>query len=126
MRKIKFRAKLRGNLTARKWVYGSLLNVQEPQIVYGDNVNNFSWITPETVGQFTGLTDIEGKEIYEGDIAEDENSIRRIIQYYDGCFKFHSEPLSNYLVDRFNTVRKLSLKVIGNIHDNPELVGESI
>ena len=119
MRTIKFRGR---KINSSEWVYGSLLNCQDPEIRWSDEVNGFAYVDHETVGQFTGLTDIEGKEIYEGDIAEDENSIRRIIQYYDGCFKFHSEPLSNYLIDKFNPVRKLSLKVIGNIHDNPELI----
>ena len=83
-------------------------------------------VDPSTVGQYTGLTDKNGKRIFEGDIVvgrdyTDEDGYG-VVEWYDGAFEvgngewcgtFHE----NYYGKEF--------EVIGNIHDNPELLKEA-
>ena len=72
-------------------------------------------VIPETVAQFTGLKDIEGKEIYEGDIILGYNN-PHVVTFADGAF---------YLTYKNSSVRLSrtceALKIIGNIFENPEL-----
>lgn len=115
MREIKFRGK---RLDNGEWVYGDL-HIRTPfphihsEIDYG-KVD----IDPHTVGQFTGLHDKNGKEIYEGDIVRYDMGGECEVSYcigggfagFDLSPAFHNE---HQLTD---------VEVIGNIHDNPELL----
>ena len=74
-------------------------------------------VKPETVGQFTGLTDKNGKKIFEGDIVKYENKIYEI-KYLEKYARFApSNEHSIFMVCAFN-----HLEVVGNIHDNPGLM----
>lgn len=75
-------------------------------------------VIPETVGQYTGLTDKNGKRIFENDIVNFDGKIY-YIRYVDGVYRltnshhFYSESIHNWYS---------FFEVVGNIHDNPELL----
>lgn len=86
-------------------------------------------VDPETVGQFTGMTDKNDKKIFEGDIVKDESGVAYPVVYgltgfflkyaspHSHGFHYDLLPLSNYW-----HAHGAIIEVIGNIHDNPELV----
>ena len=120
MREIKFRGK---HIDNGVWVYGSLLTKFGTQIQDHNSVSGFvEPVNEETVGEFTGLKDRNGDKIYEGDILTYEgittngNKVIRIVHFNDqeakymaGIYYLHQStmPLPT---------------IIGNIHDNPELM----
>jgi uncharacterized phage protein (TIGR01671 family) len=133
MKEILFRGK---TLTGR-WVEGAYYKQEE---FYGDKEDahiiitskenltydqalEFAICTPETVGQFVGLTDKNGKKIFEGDIvfiSGDVNETCVCIWEEDNFdYEFENETMSIYICG----VHKDEVEVIGNIHDNPELLG---
>lgn len=121
MRPIKFRAK---NING-VWYYGCLVYSNELDAAIYFQTGNGSvkvmdwvYVNPETVGQFTGLLDKNGKEIYEGDIL-DFNGITVEVRFVRGVFAFLANgDLDEELCGDCRT--DLFAKVIGNIHDNPE------
>lgn len=122
MRKISYRAKRKDN---GEWVYGvplkegysqevEMLWYEYGSLAYTERVQ----VIPETVGQYTGLTDKNGKEIFEGDIVKVLGKHIDVVVFYKGCFCMDRQ-LYNY---EFTFQSSEQLEVIGNIHDNPELV----
>ena len=86
-------------------------------------------VLPETVGQYTGLTDKNGTKIFEGDIVSyfKKDILNSEVIYKDGCFMFRfiSEFTQRMRQSKqepiFDNVSMCG-EVIGNIHDNPELL----
>ena len=147
--------KFRGKTLSGKWVYGDLVHFTNTQGVDTSVIitehqataesddfdyalcyarNEFKIVLPESVGQFTGLYDVNGEEIYEGDVIEryqdcphyrngvyyDGNAIYGVVQYIVGGF---------YIVAKENEVFKMcsnsdDMWIQGNIHDNPNLLSD--
>jgi uncharacterized phage protein (TIGR01671 family) len=118
MRKILFRGKRIDN---GEWIQGDL--VQFPahgivRIVEQEPSYKDAEVDLDTVGQFTGLTDKNGKKIFEGDIIFDpELKENHIVMFDEGGFCTEEMFLQFYLC-----FDEMEVEVIGNIHDNPELL----
>ena len=122
MRAIKFRGKRMNN---NKWVYGYFGKDYSERCIISNylNASNEAWeVIPETIGQFTGLLDKNGKEIYEGDILQ---NTPKEVQYK----VYWSKDMHAWFVERINYGSKEPLcclddkfEVIGSIYDNPELI----
>lgn len=125
MRTIKFRGK---DLKTGKWVYGDLHTLcDEPHIhtepTHFPYAGKRSFIDPETVGQFTSLFDKNKKEIYEGDILRinDDEKGTIEVRFVRGVFAFlWNGDLDDELP--INAPTHEWAEIIGNIHDNPELL----
>lgn len=129
MVEILFRGKGTSGYCAGEWVYGyycyDFWGKKDHGILPVDkNCGGYCEVAPETVGQYTGLTDKNGKKIFEGDIMPlwecGERYLYKVI-YNGDCFMLAmldseqgSYPLS--------TKHKIS-EVVGNIHDDSELLG---
>lgn len=125
MRTIKFRGK---RVNRREWVYSTESFVQTDEGICMGLYNEEKDVIPETVGQFTGLYDKDGKEIYEGDIiiSEELKHTCHYVRYMESEAMFVAmiigSPLDEYCGIRQSWIDKFSKKIIGNIHDNPELL----
>lgn len=122
MREILFRGQRTGN---GKWVYGYLcfvyIDKPEKSRIYDPQAVNSYDVLTESVGQFTGLTDKNGTNIFEGNIGWDcHNECYGIVEFSDGGFSYVWE---NIRTDLFEVSNDVDIDFIGNIHDNPELLG---
>lgn len=120
-REIKFRGY---NVKNARWLHGHYFINRGGHYIVTDGIANpflthedFT-VRPDTVGQFTGLHDANGKEIYEGDIlreGETGNTLQVVYDAPEFCF------MDNAYGYRFLNHAE-NFKVIGNIYDNPELL----
>ena len=124
-REIKFRGKL---IDTGEWVYGNLL--QDSGLCFiGKNIEVFKeapfnecLVNPDTVGQYTGLKDRNGKDVWEGDLLRTPEGDIMVVEWRDAqiitrCVRPYSPRYKNSLTFAY----PVSV-VIGNIHDNPELL----
>ena len=71
--------------------------------------------------QFTGLHDKNGREIYEGDVIETETCYGTVC-FEDGQFGFKVKPDNNYVGNLMDLTTWHSIEIIGNIHENSNLM----
>jgi uncharacterized phage protein (TIGR01671 family) len=130
MREILFRGKRVDN---GKWVQGDFVS-NGCGIAYTDYLNEygdigevFCKVIPKTVGQYTGLTDKNGKKIFEGDIVFVDllfhpKKYIGVVVYAKDCFAVDIEGITPAQHCLAYSKENGTLEVIGNIHDNPELL----
>ena len=118
MRQIIFRGKRKDN---GEWVYGDFVRIKDgdKEISY---IYYFGEVIPETVGQYTGFTDKNGKKIFEGDIIRKTNKGRHPKIFIANIrTDFHLHEKVYYGPCEYCT-ESCEYEIIGNIHDNPELL----
>ena len=152
MREILFRGKCK---ETGKWYTGYYINLHKTTYCFKEDYDHYKdndihqivfeemtdWglpnqhlrvdVIPETIGQYTGLTDKNGKKIFEGDIVEGHchsqwsHRLQRCVVVYDRD-GFKSRHYLNYPDDKhyfeYKVLFSKDVVVVGNIHDNPELL----
>lgn len=148
-RQIVFRGK---RIKDGKWICGNLADYSmkvfnttiDKKVIFGNIVSfatdNFGYVVddcavdPETIGQFTGLLDRNGKEIYEGDIITVKGRYPRVVLWDKMMWAlmpteyYHDEVLwvMNLQHPRVDWWEEFAdeFEIIGNIHDNPSLISD--
>ena len=134
MREILFRGKRVDN---GEWIQGDI--VQFPvhgvvRIVEQEPSYKDAEVDSDTVGQYTGLTDKNGRKIFEGDIIHLEYSqvffggvyfgeYTAEVSYKEGCFITDGINNGGEIETPLSGFNNDEVEIIGNIHDNPELLG---
>ena len=126
MREILFRAK---RTDTDAWIEGNYLNDEEIAYISGFIYNNTIFgfekipfkcqVIPETVSEYIGLTDKNGRKIFEHDLLKDEFGFIHEVYFDDGCFMRKCGLRSSSLA-----TTHCALVVVGNIFDNPELLNQ--
>lgn len=150
MREILFRGKRKDN---GEWIEGYLVNARyylddsltsiiiptfnpysdtsDPTLYPRCEISGCEEVNPETVGQFTGLTDKNGNKVFEGDIVKTKYGRLCVVVWFSSqvcsCWDLQTICTVENCVhtkypDAIDIFKKENLEVIGNIHDNPELL----
>ena len=123
MREIKFRG---FSIYSNKWYYGSLVNPGEGYYILEyveNNTYKYDKVDKDSIGQYTGLKDKDGKEIYEGDILQFPKGGKRYVEWDDDFKVFvlvdPKVKLESVNIGNWSTK---NTKIIGNIFENKELL----
>lgn len=129
MREILFRGK---QVTNGEWCEGYLAKMRTIPFIFSDVNGSCCTVVCPTVGQFTGMYDKNGKKIFEGDIVKTKYGrlctvVWHSSQTHNGWDLEVVGTVENSVrtkyPDEFDLYKKENLEVVGNIHDNPELLG---
>lgn len=150
-RGIEFRGKLSHS---GAWVFGSLLKIGKSYHILRDNdmyedghhicqeIDYPTWVAPDTVGEFTGMKDKHGKKIFEDDVVRRKDSAfgyvdTGVVKYdchlgafvleYDSYGRTYQSTFKDGFSDndgKCTIEGTYSYEVIGNVHDNPDLLTE--
>ena len=107
----------------RKGAFGQIISDLDHERHYIVSKKNYEYweIIPETVGEYTGLTDKNGKKIFEGDIMSDGDDTYKVV-FDEGVFQVEN---SHYITGLYVAIHIDKIdEVIGTIYDNPELLEE--
>ena len=125
VREIKFRGK---TITTGEWVYGYYVKARELHYIlpfynkdnfderyHLEGTDEFGWyeVDPKTVGQFTGLLDKNGKEVYEADLLKRLNGEVETVVFDSGCFCIKHKDGSFDFIAEHN-----QFEIVGNIYEN--------
>lgn len=139
MRQIRFRAR---STESGEWLKGDLRHYEGDVYIFDQGGSKGELAESETVGQFTGLTDEFGHEVYEGDIVALDGSPGlglRVVVFYEESFNIATRAeydslqqgahpyLNDYAhMECLNSWSNTGLvRVVGNIHDNPEILAKA-
>lgn len=128
MREILFRGK---RVDDGKWVYGYCYELEKDRMMISSCIRCEAYaVNPETIGQFTRLTDKNGKKIFEGDVVkciddytgEYDEEFLGAVKFLNGSFCFVWN--NGYIEPLFSVNDDDDIIVVDNVHDNPELIKE--
>ena len=138
MREVLFRGKRTDN---GEWITDSETYIRDGDGIWLSEENlNVVTVIPETVGQYTGLTDKNGVRIFEGDILDVSSDVAYggvavhrlgyfVVEFHNGCFM--KSALDDPQLSFFDNAKRKGLyhfistdihKIVGNIYDNPEIL----
>lgn len=138
IREVIFRGKRTDN---GEWITDSETYIRDGDGIWLSDENlNVVTVIPETVGQYTGLTDKNGVRIFEGDILDVSSDVAYggvavhrlgyfVVEFHNGCFM--KSALDDPQLSFFDNAKRKGLyhfistdihKIVGNIHDNPEIL----
>lgn len=127
MREILFRGK---TLISGRWIDGDLRQWSSGNVGICDRATNWTYkVDPDTVGQYTGLKDKDGKPIVEGDVVHMNSkkfqlSGHGVVVYRNGSFAIDDRKRNRlYPFMQNGQYNAGDYRVDGNVHDNPELLG---
>ena len=113
------------------WIYGFYLKrgtygdpgPQAHIFVYENGYEGYR-VEAETIGQFTGLLDKDGKEIYEDDIISFDDGKIGVVEFTHGCFvvRYGKDNVTQSLYE----IHKWGIKILGNRFETPELIGGKV
>ena len=109
--------------TSGEWVYGAY--IPEAINTYINSFSKMIHVDPSTLGQYTGLRDKAGNMVFEGDIVTYSTAPGRVFEIIWDQFTWRAKAPGD-LGEILEEDDNLYIEVVGNIHDNPELMEEKV